>query len=69
MSHTHSHDDRHEHSHGHAHPHHGHAHPPAAPHPPMALAPSFMRLSLVQRLGVAVVASAVLWCAVWLAMR
>ena len=60
----------HDHSHAHDdHAHHGHAHAPSAPHPPMALSPSFMRLSLASRLGIALLASAVLWGAVWLAMR
>jgi hypothetical protein len=35
----------------------------------MALPPSFMRLSLASRLGIALVASVALWAAVWLAMR
>jgi hypothetical protein len=35
----------------------------------MALPPSFMRLSLASRLGIAFLASAALWAAVWLAMR
>jgi hypothetical protein len=35
----------------------------------MVLPPSFMRLSIAARLGIALLASAVLWCAVWLAMR
>ena len=35
----------------------------------MALSPSFMRLSILQRLGIVLLASAVLWTAVWLAMR
>jgi len=39
------------------------------PHPPMALPPSFMRLSLGVRLGVVLVAIAALWGVVWLAMR
>jgi hypothetical protein len=69
-SHTHSHDHGHHgHDHVHGHVHHGHAHAPTAPHPPMALPPSFMRLSLGVRLGVVIVASAALWSAVWLAMR
>ena len=69
-AHTHGHSHSHSHSHSHAHDHsHGHAHAPSAPHPPMALSPSFMRLSLASRLGIAFAASAVLWAAVWLAMR
>jgi hypothetical protein len=35
----------------------------------MALPPSFMRFSIAARLGVALIASALLWAAVWLAMR
>lgn len=66
-SHVHSHP--HAHSHGHAHHHAGHSHDASSPHPPAALAPSFLRLSLGARLGIAALASAVLWAAVWLAMR
>jgi hypothetical protein len=69
-SHTHSRDHGHHgHDHAHGHVHHGHAHAPTTPHPPMALPPSFMRLSLGIRLGVVSMASAALWAAVWLAMR
>jgi hypothetical protein len=70
-SHVHTHDHGHQgHDQAHGHVHHGHAHAPSVPHPPMALPPSFMRLSLGGvRLGVVLVASAVLWAAVWLAMR
>ena len=67
--HLHQHDHDHDHGSGYGHGHHGHAHSAAAPHPPMALPPSFMRLSAVMRVGIALLASAVLWCAVWLAMR
>jgi hypothetical protein len=35
----------------------------------MVLPPSFMRLSIAARLGIAVLASALLWGGVWLAMR
>jgi hypothetical protein len=73
VSHVHDHPRDHSHGHGHDHAHghihHGHAHAPAAPHPPMALPPSFMRLSIAARLGVAALSSAVLWCAIWVAMR
>jgi len=50
---------------GHAHHHHhpGHGHPPAAVHP------SILRLSGLQRLGVAVALIALLWLAVYWAMR
>ena len=71
-SHAHSHGHAHDHAHSHAHGHHhhaGHAHDAASPHPPAALAPSFLRLSLAARFGIAVLASAALWGAVWLAMR
>jgi hypothetical protein len=67
-SHVHPHDHGH-HDHVHGHVHHGHSHAPSAPHPPMALPPSFMRLSLGVRLAVVLAASVVLWGAVWLAMR
>jgi hypothetical protein len=62
--HGHNHDQAHDHHH-----HHGHAHAPSVPHPPMVLPLSFMRLSLVVRLGIALLASAMMWGAVWLAMR
>ena len=69
-SHDHSHDHGHDHARGHPHSHgHAHAHAPSLPHPPMVLPPSFMRFSIGARFGVALLASAVLWCAVWLAMR
>jgi len=66
---------RHDHDHAadghsdHVHSHHGHAHGPASPHPPSALPLSLLRLSLVNRFTIAAGASAVLWAAVWLAMR
>lgn len=60
----------HGHFHGHSHDHtHHHAHEAATPHPPMALPVSFLRMSIGARLGIAALASAALWCAVWLAMR
>jgi hypothetical protein len=72
--HSHAHDhDHHGHDNGHSHVHHHghahHAHPASVPHPPAALPPSFMRLSVGVRLAVAALASAVLWGAVILAMR
>jgi hypothetical protein len=66
--HSRDHDPHHGHDLGHHH-HHGHAHAPSAPHPPMVLPLSFMRLSLAARLGIALLASVVMWGAVWLAMR
>ncbi|MBR1218740.1 hypothetical protein JQ557_12120 [Bradyrhizobium sp. U87765 SZCCT0131] len=49
--------------HDHAHHHAEHAHPPQE-------APwSLLRIGVLVRLGIAVIASAVLWTAVWLAMR
>jgi hypothetical protein len=51
------------HSHDHT---HSHAHGPAAPHP----APwSILRMTLVSRLGAALLVSAGLWAVVLLAMR
>ncbi len=51
-----------EHHHHHRHPH-GHAHPPAA------VGPSILRLSVVERLLVAVVLSGLVWAAVIWVMR
>jgi hypothetical protein len=53
----------------HGHQHHGHAHGPSSPHPPSALPLSLLRLSLVNRFTIAAGASAVLWAAVFFAMR
>jgi hypothetical protein len=60
MVHTHSHD----HHHGHA-----HSHGPATPHPAQAAPWSILRMTVVARLGAAVVVSGGLWTVVWLAMR
>ena len=50
--------------HGHHHHHHpGHAHPPAG------VAPSILRLSVLQRLGFAAGLIALLWAAAFWAMR
>jgi hypothetical protein len=49
-----------DHPHHHHHP--GHAHPPAAVHP------SILRLSIVERLGAAVIVIAFLWGAAYWAM-
>ncbi len=56
----------HYHSHGHD---HGHSHGPASPHPAQAAPWSILRMTVATRLGAALVVSAVLWGAVWLAMR
>ena len=65
---AHSHD--HPHSHGHDHPQvHAHSHGPASPHPAQAAPWSILRMTVVSRLGAALVVSAVLWSVVWLAMR
>jgi hypothetical protein len=48
---------------------HGHSHGVLAPHPASAVLPSLLRLSLAGRLGIAGFASALLWGAVWFAMR
>jgi hypothetical protein len=59
-----AHSDPHTHSHGHA-----HSHGPATPHPAQAALWSILRMTVVARLGAAVVVSAGLWTVVWLAMR
>jgi hypothetical protein len=58
MAHSHSHDHGHVHSHG-----------PATPHPAQAAPWSILRMTLVSRLGAAVVVSAGLWAVVLMAMR
>jgi hypothetical protein len=60
------------HSHGHAHEHahvHTHSHGPASPHPPQAAPWSILRMTLVARLGAALLVSAGLWVVVLVAMR
>lgn len=64
----------HSHGHGHSHDHaHGHvpvhSHGPASPHPAQAAPWSILRMTVLSRLAAAVAVSAVLWAAVWLAMR
>jgi hypothetical protein len=56
----------HSHSHGHA---HAHSHGPASPHPAQAAPWSILRMTLVARLGAALVVSAGLWVVVLMAMR
>jgi hypothetical protein len=51
----------------HAHPHHHHH--PGHTHPPAAVMPSLLRLSVWQRLGVAGGLIVLIWLAVYWAMR
>jgi len=55
-----------EHAHHDHHSHHHHH--PGHVHPPAAVAMSILRLSLAQRLAVAVAACAILWAAAFWAM-
>ncbi len=48
---------------------HAHSHGPASPHPAQAAPWSILRMTLVSRLGAAVVVSAGLWAVVLMAMR
>jgi hypothetical protein len=69
MAHSHSH-----HGHDHAHGHvpgsgHAHSHGPAAPHPAQPAPWSILRMTLLSRLGAALVVCAGLWAVVLLAMR
>jgi hypothetical protein len=58
------------HSHSHDHPHTDvHSHGPATPHPAQPAPWSILRMTLVSRLGAALVVSAGLWAVVLLAMR
>jgi hypothetical protein len=60
----------HSHSHGDDHGHvHAHSHGPATPHPAQTAPWSILRMTLVSRLGAALVVSAALWAVVLLAMR
>ena len=47
-----------------SHEHHHH-HPQGQAHPPVAIAPSILRLSVVERLGIAFWLIAVIWAAVF----
>jgi hypothetical protein len=60
MDHSHSHDQGHTHAHSHG---------PASPHPAQAAPWSILRMTVVARLGAALVVSAGLWAMVLLAMR
>jgi hypothetical protein len=53
----------------HEHHHHHHHHPQGQAHPPAATSPSILRLSVVERLGIALVLIAVIWAAVFWAMH
>jgi hypothetical protein len=65
MAHSHSH-----HGHDHAHgPAHAHSHGPATPHPAQPAPWSILRMTLLSRLGAALLVSAGLWAVVLLAMR
>jgi hypothetical protein len=58
------------HGHDHAHgPGHAHSHGPATPHPAQPAPWSILRMTLLSRLGAALVVSAGLWAVVLLAMR
>jgi hypothetical protein len=57
---------RHAHDHGHA---HAHSHGPSSPHPAQAAPWSILRMTLVSRLGAALMVSAGLWAVVLMAMR
>jgi hypothetical protein len=58
----------HSHSHDHG-PGHAHSHGPATPHPAQPAIWSILRMTLISRLGAALVVSAGLWAVVLLAMR
>ena len=47
-----------------AHPPHAHHHPPGEGHPRASVAPSILRMSVLERLAIAGAAIAVLWGAV-----
>jgi ABC-type Zn2+ transport system substrate-binding protein/surface adhesin len=66
MDHSHGHSHDHDHSHGHM---HAHSHGPASPHPAQVAPWSILRMTVMARLGAALVVSAGLWAAVWLSMR
>ena len=53
----------------HSHDHHAHSHGPATPHPAQMAPWSILRMTLVSRLGAALLVSAGLWAIVLTAMR
>jgi hypothetical protein len=58
----------HPHSHDHGHTH-AHSHGPATPHPAQPAPWSILRMTLLSRLGAALLVSAGLWAVVLVAMR
>ncbi len=50
------------------HDHRHHHHPPGQGHPPASIAPSILRMSVMERLAIAAVLIAALWAAVVWAM-
>jgi hypothetical protein len=56
------------HSHTHSHPH-SHHHDPLTPHPAQPAPWSILRMTLLARLGLALLVSAAMWAIVLLAMR
>ena len=66
MEHSHNHDHHRDHDHAHG---HAHSHGPATPHPAQAAPWSILRMTMLSRLGTALVVSAGLWAVVLLAMR
>jgi hypothetical protein len=65
---TQSHSSCHDHAHAHG-PGHGHSHGLATPHPAQPAPWSLLRMTLVSRLGAALVVCAGLWVIVLMAMR
>jgi len=66
----HEHDQAHDSAHHDEHAHvHAHAHGAASPHPAQAARWSILRMTLVERVAVALAVSAGLWGIVWMAMR
>ena len=57
------------HSHSHTHPHTHHHHDPAVPHPAQPAPWSILRMTLLARLGLALLVSAAMWGFVLVAMR
>jgi hypothetical protein len=49
--------------------HSHHHHPPGQGHPPATIAPSLLRLSVAERLGLAALLAALVWAAVLWAMQ
>ena len=49
-------------------PHPHHRHPPGRGHPPATVAPSILRMALIERLAAAAAVIAVIWAAVFWAV-